>query len=110
MMVKGVPMVSPYNPDSAGSVLAVTLVDTSGAPVAAGGGGGSSAEVIYTKRIDQVNDNVLYVGESLPGTAPSTSFWKIKRVTTVGSEILIEWANEGQLSSKWDDRTSLLYS
>lgn len=109
MMTKAVPVDSVFNPDHAGSVLAVTLVDTLGAPVAPGGGGSPAAEIIYTKRIDQVSDTVIYVGETIPGTPTSTAFWRIKRITMVGVDIVVEWANDGQLASKWDDRASLLY-
>lgn len=89
------------------SVAAVTLVDPFGNPVDPGGGGSTSST--FTKRIDQVGD-VIYIGETIPGTHTSDAFWRIKRVTTVGDDITIEWASGGQMTAVWDDRLTVVYT
>lgn len=80
MMTKAVPVDSAFNPDHAGSVLAVTLVDTQGAPVTSfggsGSGGGSNYEVLtYQSNIVggqcvKIDSGKAYLVTSLDAQAP----------------------------------------
>jgi hypothetical protein len=54
---------------------------------------------------------VSYLGEAPPGTATSAAKWRIRRITTVGNDVTIEWADgNGNFDNVWDDRVSLSYS
>lgn len=64
-----------------------------------------------TKRVDEPNSSTTYVGTSYQDT-PDTSKaeWQIKRVTTSGSETIIEWADgDEKFDNVWDNRTGLSY-
>ncbi|MDP2692289.1 MAG: hypothetical protein Q8O88_01455 [bacterium] len=61
-------------------------------------------------RLDEVDSNTLYVGEADVGTVDSASLWKIKKVTTTGTIIKIEWADSVQTFTKiWNNRTTYTY-
>jgi hypothetical protein len=66
---------------------------------------------IYAKRVDFINDNLLYKGEAIVGTAPSASSWRIVRIT-IGNDgdVTNEWANGNtNFNNIWNDRTGLTY-
>ena len=97
--------------EGAGSVQAVVLVDSTGAPVTLAG---STVELDppgpYSKLIDDV-DGVIYIGESMPGTPTTTAAWRIAKVTTVGEDISKLWASgTARFTQVWDDRLTLSYS
>lgn len=97
--------------EGAGSVQAVVLVDSTGAPVTLAG---STVELDppgpYSKLIDDV-DGVIYIGESVPGTSTTTAAWRIAKVTTVGEDISKLWASgTARFTQVWDDRLALSYS
>ena len=62
-------------------------------------------------RIDEASATVTYIGYAVPGTTDDAAAWGIKRMTVVGTETVIEYANGSTaLNSIWDNRTSLSYS
>jgi hypothetical protein len=63
-----------------------------------------------TLRLDVV-DTVSYLGEATPGTATSSATWRIKKITEVGSDVTIEYADGNTaFDNVWDNRTGLSYS
>lgn len=67
---------------------------------------------IYTKRVDFINDNLLYKGEAIVGSAILSPVWRIKRIT-IGNDgdITEEFANgNADFINSWSDRTILGYS
>ena len=76
-----------------------------------GGGGGATTLTVYALELDDVGGGVTYVGEALPGALTSASAWRIKRITEVGPDITIEWADgDSLLNNVWDDHLTLDYS
>ena len=62
-----------------------------------------------TTLLDTVGE-VIYVGKALPGTSLSSPNWSIQRVTTVGEDLSVEWADSGSFSQVWNNRFSLSYT
>lgn len=74
-------------------------------------GGGGGAVPSYGLELDDAGGGVTYVGEALPGTTTDTDSWRIKRITEVGTDVSIEWADgDSNFDNVWDDRLSLSYS
>jgi hypothetical protein len=70
----------------------------------------TGVEMQYNKLID-VDGNFTYIGEAVPGTSPTATAWRIKRVEQVGADINILWANGSSSFDKvWVDRLSYSYS
>lgn len=68
-------------------------------------------EVPYSKRIDFLNDGLLYRGEAQPGAIESAPVWRIRRIT-IGSDgdTLEEWADgDASFNKRWSDRATLSY-
>ena len=67
--------------------------------------------VPYATELDDAGGGVTYVGIATPGTAASAASWQVKRITEVGADISIEWADGDALFNNiWDNRASLSYS
>ena len=67
-------------------------------------------EVQYNKIID-VEGNITYIGEALPGTSNSDSTWRIKRIETIGDDIIIMWANgTADFVHSWNNRAIYTYN
>jgi len=67
------------------------------------------ATTIYKKLIDDTSTpNVTYIGEALPGTAPGTAAWRIKKVDE-SSGVSITWAGLN-FDVEWDDRVTETYA
>ncbi|MFW6219805.1 MAG: hypothetical protein ACOC33_03115 [bacterium] len=63
-----------------------------------------------TTRIDEPNENLIYLGFSELDADPSKPVWKIKRIQVVGTETRITYADGNRLYDNiWNDRTSLTY-
>ncbi len=67
----------------------------------------SYPEPKYSMRIDEVSDDLIYVGEALPGSSESSSVWRIKKITSTG--VLFADGNTN-FDNRWDQRASLSYS
>lgn len=63
----------------------------------------------FNKLLDQVNDNLLYLCEAVPGSATSAAVWRIKRIQTSGTVTLISYAGAGYFDQVADNRASLSY-
>lgn len=73
---------------------------------------GESIVEAYTRRVDFVGDELIYVGEALPGSLESDDVWRIKKVTidTQGN-VSITWADgAAEFAHIWDDRLQIQYS
>jgi len=62
-------------------------------------------------RLDDVGGGVFYVGEAQPGTATSDPLWRIKKVTEIGPDLIVQWADGvNTFTKKWDERLTYPYS
>lgn len=62
-------------------------------------------------RIDQVSSSVKYLGVAAIGQSDSAPVWSIKKLTTTGTVLAIEWADGNDYyDNVWADRASLSYS
>lgn len=67
--------------------------------------------ISYKTIIDEVNKNLSYVGDAIPGTVTSASLWKIRRIQTSGSVTTVSFADgNSNFDNIWDNRASLTYS
>lgn len=66
----------------------------------------------YTKLIDDTSYPIMYIGEAVPGSSPSTPVWRIQKVVfdSNGSVDSITYAGLGQFTQEWINRVSLSYS
>jgi hypothetical protein len=61
--------------------------------------------------IDEVSDTVMYVGDGDVGALTSSPTWAIRRLTTTGNDLAVEYANGTPYFDKvWDNRASYTYS
>ena len=75
------------------------------------GGSSVSIEVVLTTRMDEASSTITYVGEASIGTSSASAAWRIKRITTSGTQTIIEWADgNNNFDNIWDNRASLSYS
>lgn len=80
-----------------------------GAPGAPGG----EDEVAQAKRVDFINDNLLYKGEASPGTLDSAAAWRIREITisAIDDDVTEKWANgSADYIHTWDNRLSYPYT
>ena len=72
---------------------------------------GTGIEMEYAKRVDFVDQDIIYKGEAAPGSTEDAQSWRIKKITFVGEDIKEEWA-EGTIDFNkiWSSRTSYIYS
>lgn len=62
-------------------------------------------------RLDEASTTVTYIGHAPAGTPTSAPQWAICRLTLVGTETVIAWANGTNIANAiWDNRASLSYS
>lgn len=70
----------------------------------------TSLDTTYTTRVDDASPTVTYVGEASVGSSESSAVWRIKRLTTSGTVLSIQWANGNrQFENIWNDRSTLNY-
>lgn len=66
---------------------------------------------VFATRLDDAGGGVTYVGLAEAGTVTSASEWQIKRITEVGDDLQIEFADgDSEFDNVWDNRASLSYS
>jgi len=84
-----------------------------------GGGGPLSADTssVETRSkamatvVDKATANITYVGEAAVGSSPSSSVWRVKRLSQSGDVLMIEWADgDSNFNNNWNNRASLSYS
>jgi hypothetical protein len=82
-------------------------------PVVNGGGGsgrGRGALNLDT-RIDEVSLTVTYVGKAMPGNLTSAAVWQIQKISVVGTETIIYYADgDAKYDNSWDARAGLTYA
>jgi hypothetical protein len=67
-------------------------------------------EEVLDIEVDEASPTVTYVGQATPGTAKSAALWRIKRITTSGSQVSIDWANgSAAFENVWNNRVALTY-
>ena len=68
--------------------------------------------MVYSKRIDFVNDSVLYRGEASVGTLESAAAWRIRKIVlALDGDVTETWASGTALFDKiWSDRATYNYS
>lgn len=97
--------------------MATTLVQISGqGPIGPQGEPGVTTilyedEMPYAKRLDVVNDNLIYQGEATPGVINSVAGWRIKKMI-IGEDGDVDtlWADgNANFDNVWNDRASLTY-
>lgn len=97
--------------EGASSILSVVLVDAQGNPVVLSG---STADVDppgpYARIVEEVGNDTLYLGESVPGSSTASSAWRIAKIITSSSGITRLYANNSpRFTFKWDLRTTYTY-
>lgn len=75
------------------------------APAGTGSGG------VYDVETDiSSTPNVTYLGEAAPGSAPSASVWRIRRITEGAGGTSVDWAGgAATFTNAWTDRLTLTY-
>jgi hypothetical protein len=64
-----------------------------------------------TLRLDTASSSVKYLGIAAVGQGESNAAWSIKRLTTTGTVLAIEWADgNDNYDNVWANRASLSYS
>ena len=70
-----------------------------------------SLDNIYTLRIDEASSTVIYVGEAPLNSTEGASVWRIRKIESLGPQIIIKWADGNQsFDNIWTNHTSLTYS
>lgn len=64
----------------------------------------------YAKRVDFINDNLLYKGEALILSSPASAVWRIKRITITNEGDVTEEFASSTFDQIWNDRLTLGYS
>lgn len=69
-------------------------------------------ELTYAKRVDFVNDDIIYRGEATVGSLENSAVWRIRKITlSVDGDVKEEWADgSAAFAYVWDNRQSLSYS
>lgn len=71
----------------------------------------TAPDTTFTIRVDDASSTVTYVGEAQTGTGESVAAWRIKKLTTTGTVLAIQWADGNQqFDNIWNDRASILYT
>lgn len=64
-----------------------------------------------TIRLDTVSPTLMYVGAGPVGLSESAPAWAIRKITTTGTVLAVEWADgDDNYDNVWTDRASLSYS
>ncbi len=77
-------------------------------PISSGGSSVTTKE--YEERIDEVSLSVTYIGKAKIGAVTDEAVWQIERMSTVGTQTILQWANNSsKFNCVWDDRADLTY-
>lgn len=77
-----------------------------------GPAGQAEEDVVYSKRIDFINDNLLYKGEAVVGSSESNPVWRIRKITVGNDGDVTEvWASgSADFLHAWTARLGYTYS
>jgi hypothetical protein len=91
--------------NTAPTTLEVGIMGPQGRP------GTSEDEIMYSKRVDFIDDSTLYRGEAVPGSNESEAVWRIRKITiAVDNDVTETWAGGNDNFDKaWADRAGLSY-
>ena len=70
-------------------------------------------EEMFSKRVNFIDETLLYRGEAQPGTAESSPAWRIRKITiaALDNDIVETWADGTDTFTKiWDNHLSYSYS
>lgn len=72
----------------------------------------SEEDVMYSKRIDFVTDNIIYRGEAIVGSLENSPVWRIRKIVIENDNDVTEvWANGiSSFAHIWSDRLTYIYS
>ena len=73
----------------------------------------SEENMVYSKRVDFVDDNTMYKGESVPGTGNSALGWRISKIviSPTDGDVDTLWADgTANFDKIWSNRLTYLYS
>lgn len=89
------------------SVIQIITESTQGPP-----GPPAEDEMVYAKRVDFVDDALVYRGEAAVGSLESAPAWRIRRIIIEpDGGTKEEWADGNALFNKiWSDRAGFVYS
>ena len=78
----------------------------------AGQPGISEADMTFARRVDFINDNLLYKGEATVGTGDSSPLWRIHKIVIGSDDDITEtWASGvDTFTHRWTDRLTLVYA
>jgi hypothetical protein len=67
---------------------------------------------VYSKRYDQVNDTLAYLGDAVVGSSMSSSVWRIQKLDfgATGSVTITFADGNTNFDNVWNNRASLSYS
>jgi len=94
-------------------VLSVLTVGVQGPAGADGRDGSFEDEIMYTKRVDFITDDLLYRGEADPGTTEDQALWRVRKlvINPVDGDVTETWADGTAAFTKvWDDRFLYIYN
>lgn len=71
----------------------------------------SEENMVYSKRIDFIDDNTMYKGEALPGSSDTSPVWRISKVVIASdSDVTITWATgAADFDKVWANRQTYIY-
>jgi hypothetical protein len=91
------------------TVETMTVV-SQGAPGPKGDTGLSESLITFSKRVDFINDNMVFRGEAAVSATDSSPVWRIKKITISNEDVVETWANGTSLFDKvWDNRLQYSY-
>lgn len=66
--------------------------------------------ILYLTLIDEIDDTTTYIGEAGPASGTDEEVWRIRRITTTGNDVAIEFADGTRdFVNIWDDREGYTY-
>lgn len=91
--------------NTAPTTLEIGIIGPQGRP------GTPEDEIMYSKRVDFIDDSTLYRGEAVPGSDESEAVWRIRKITiAVDNDVTETWAGGNDNFDKaWADRAGLSY-
>ena len=76
-----------------------------------GPAGTSEDDIMYSKRIDTISDELLYRGEATVGSSESSDVWRIRKITIVANDITETWASgNANFDKQWSNRLNYSYN
>lgn len=95
-----------------GNILQFDDIETQSTMSPGGGGGGmaGSYDVALTTLVDVASATVTYIGEAAPGSDLDDAVWRVKRITTTGDDVAIEWAFGAGFTVNWSGRVTHEYA